>query len=308
MSLIAMNRIWDKSQATGTPLVVLLALADRADEDGICWPGVDWIAERARLQPRQARNVLRSLEASGEMITVNQRGRNQTNRYLITSGLDSDQIAAIVARRPDVFPSGCPQETGNFDTKNRQSGAENRQSSVNKTGNFETENRQFLNENRQSSVEKPAIAIAADPYITVEPPIEPPVVAVVTATTTTAAAAAIPSPNEKSRQTDPEWSAICTTYENEIGLLSPTVADELADLTKTYPANWITAAIAEAARANVRKLNYTVAILRRWATEGKNNANQDTNRTPAHRGPSSAKPADTAPENIYNQLLGWTTA
>ncbi len=304
-----MNRIWDTSQATGTPLVILLALADRADEDGICWPGVDWIAQRARLQPRQARNVLRALEESGDIIIATSKGgRNLTNRYLITAGLDSNKIAAIVARRPDVFPHGHANKPCNPASKTLQSSAETLQSSaetlqssVNKPCNPAPETLQFSAETLQSSVENPATAIAGEPVEPLkQPPIKPPVVAAAT----TAAAAAIPAPSEKSRQTDPEWAAICTTYENEIGLLTPTVADELADLNKTYPANWITAAIAEAARSNVRKLTYTIAILRRWATEGKT-----TNATPdAHRSPNPEKRTpDPAPENIYNQLLGWST-
>ncbi len=309
MSLVAMNRIWDQSTQTGTPLVILLALADRADEDGICWPGVDWIAQRARLQPRQARNVLRSLEESGDIIIATSKGgRNLTNRYLITAGLDSDKIAAIVARRPDVFPHGHAQKPCNPAQKPCNFETETLQSSVNKPCNFETETLQSGAETLQSSVKNPATAIAGEPVEPLkQPPIKLPVVAVV-ADTTTAAAAAIPAQSDKDRKTDPEWATICVTYENEIGLLTPTIADQLADLTTTYPARWIVDAITEAARANVRKLNYTIAILRRWHTEGKTaNANPDTNR-PAHRGPNPpTKPADPAPENIYNQLLGWTT-
>ncbi len=169
MSLVAMNRIWDRSTQTGTPLVILLALADRADEDGICWPGVDWIAQRARLQPRQARNVLRALEESGEIRTINRKGgRYRTNLYIITAGMDEQAIADLFARRSDIEPLGP-----NCITKPGNPASQTRQSSVNKPGNFDAETRQFLNETRQSSVTNPAIAIADDPYRTVEPPIEP---------------------------------------------------------------------------------------------------------------------------------------
>ena len=272
MSLVTMNRIWDHAHHSGTNLVVLLALADRADEDGICWPGVDWIAQRARLQPRQARNVLRSLECTGDLITINRKGgRHRTNLYIISAGLDDNEIANLLARRNDVEPT----KPGNLASKTRQSSVKT----------------------RQSSVQNPAIAIADDPlYPPIEPPIDPPVVSAVT----TAAAAAIPAPSDRNRQTDPEWASICTTYENEIGLLTPTIADELADLATDFPATWIVDALAACATSNVRKLKYAIAILNRWKSEGKNN-HANRNAPAPVNAPRPAEP------NIYDQLLGFAT-
>ena len=58
-------------------------------------------------------------------------------------------------------------------------------------------------------------------------------------------------------------------YEDNIGLLSPILADELADAQATYPADWIEDAFRIAAANNVRKWRYVLAILERWATEGR---------------------------------------
>jgi DNA replication protein len=58
-------------------------------------------------------------------------------------------------------------------------------------------------------------------------------------------------------------------YEDNIGLLSPILADELRDAEATYPANWIEDAFRIAAENNVRKWQYIRTILERWATEGK---------------------------------------
>lgn len=58
-------------------------------------------------------------------------------------------------------------------------------------------------------------------------------------------------------------------YEQNIGIITPMIAEELRDAQKTYPAEWIEEAFREAVRA--RKLNwrYVSRILERWIAEGK---------------------------------------
>jgi len=58
-------------------------------------------------------------------------------------------------------------------------------------------------------------------------------------------------------------------YEQNIGLLSPLIADELTDAADQYPAEWIETAFREAVLHNKRKWSYIRAILRRWETEGR---------------------------------------
>ena len=62
---------------------------------------------------------------------------------------------------------------------------------------------------------------------------------------------------------------IFVLYEQNIGLLSPLIADELRDAADTYPAEWIETAFREAVLHNKRKWSYIRAILRRWETEGR---------------------------------------
>jgi DNA replication protein len=62
---------------------------------------------------------------------------------------------------------------------------------------------------------------------------------------------------------------IFVLYEQNIGLLSPLLADELKDAADQYPAEWIEAAFLEAVQHNKRKWSYIRAILRRWETEGR---------------------------------------
>jgi DNA replication protein len=77
---------------------------------------------------------------------------------------------------------------------------------------------------------------------------------------------------------------IFTLYEQNIGLLTPLIADSLRDAETEYPETWIKDAIREAATANKRNWRYILRVLERWAAEGKNNGahwgNPKTNPDP----------------------------
>jgi DnaD/phage-associated family protein len=66
-----------------------------------------------------------------------------------------------------------------------------------------------------------------------------------------------------------ESSNIFTLYEENIGMLTPMIADELKDAEQLYPASWIEDAFREAVTRNKRKWKYIEAILKRWASEGR---------------------------------------
>ena len=70
-------------------------------------------------------------------------------------------------------------------------------------------------------------------------------------------------------QVEIERPNIFVLYEQNIGLLSPLLADELKDAADQYPAEWIEAAFREAVQHNKRNWSYIRAILRRWETEGR---------------------------------------
>jgi len=66
-----------------------------------------------------------------------------------------------------------------------------------------------------------------------------------------------------------EPSDIYTLYEQNIGMLTPMIAEELREAENLYPETWIRDAIKEAVNQSKRKWSYIAAILERWATEGK---------------------------------------
>jgi DnaD/phage-associated family protein len=66
-----------------------------------------------------------------------------------------------------------------------------------------------------------------------------------------------------------ELPDIFSLYEENIGMLTPMIAEELKEAEKLYPDNWIRDAIKKAVNQNKRKWSYISAILERWTTEGK---------------------------------------
>jgi DNA replication protein len=67
----------------------------------------------------------------------------------------------------------------------------------------------------------------------------------------------------------PRPSAPAAVYEQEIGLLTPSVASAIAEAEARYPAPWIVEALELAAQRNARSWRYAEAILRRWEAEGR---------------------------------------
>jgi DNA replication protein len=63
-------------------------------------------------------------------------------------------------------------------------------------------------------------------------------------------------------------------YEENIGPLTPLIADSLRDAQQTYPEEWIKEAIQIAVSNNVRRWNYIDRILSRWQEEGRNGTNR----------------------------------
>ena len=81
-----------------------------------------------------------------------------------------------------------------------------------------------------------------------------------------------PSPVETEEQPD-----IFSLYEENIGMLTPMIAEELREAENLYPGIWIEDAIKEAVNQNKRKWRYIAAILERWATEGRGDGTYQQN-------------------------------
>ncbi len=70
----------------------------------------------------------------------------------------------------------------------------------------------------------------------------------------------------------PDRPNVYRLYEDNIGPLTPLIADTLRDAEKEYPIRWIEDAIRVAVESNVRKWSFVQAVLDRWKREGKKDA------------------------------------
>ena len=86
MSSRALAWAWIQEVKAG-PKMVLVALADRADEDGYCFPGLNWIATKTGYSKDAVRRNIQRL-AQLELLTVEMRkrsdGSNTSNEYQLS--------------------------------------------------------------------------------------------------------------------------------------------------------------------------------------------------------------------------------
>ena len=81
----------------------------------------------------------------------------------------------------------------------------------------------------------------------------------------------------------PERPNVFRLYEQNIGLLSPLIADHLVDSLERYPAAWIEDAIQEAVTYNRRSWRYVQRILEQWAVRGRGPGQEQDGNREAHR-------------------------
>jgi DnaD/phage-associated family protein len=95
-------------------------------------------------------------------------------------------------------------------------------------------------------------------------------------------------------------------YEENIGPLTPLIADALRDAEKDYAEPWVDYAFSEAVKNNARSWNYVETILKRVKADGKITRKEQNN---ANRGKSVQDvPVSAEDESIALTVLAMQTA
>lgn len=68
MSIYVSSRVWRSSPQEGDRLLLMLALADYANDDGVCWPSQNSLAKRCRCSERGIVRMIDHLITEGEII------------------------------------------------------------------------------------------------------------------------------------------------------------------------------------------------------------------------------------------------
>lgn len=82
MSTIIMTACWPLQGMNATQKAVLISLADNANDDGVCWPSIEYIAKRTCLSPRSVQSAIKWLQDASILKLTERAGRS--NVYLIT--------------------------------------------------------------------------------------------------------------------------------------------------------------------------------------------------------------------------------
>src|SRR5262245_51417173 len=105
MSIKVSAKVWQRSQHKSGNLVVLLVLADHANDQGEAWPGIPRLAREARLTQRHTRRCLNQLVASGELEVLPNQAPSGLNLYKIRlDKLNPDNLSGGTCASDAVTP------------------------------------------------------------------------------------------------------------------------------------------------------------------------------------------------------------
>jgi hypothetical protein len=118
MSIRVMTSVWDdlRTQAH-SELLILLALADWANDDGYCWPTISALATKARLSERAVQQILGRLTTTGRIRRIQGGGRGRANRYQIVTARNGVSETVNAIHRKENTELETPNEMHPFGPK-----------------------------------------------------------------------------------------------------------------------------------------------------------------------------------------------
>jgi hypothetical protein len=107
MSIAMMARVWSHSTVTdSSELLVLLAIADWADDSGVAYPKVKNLAAKSRLSERQVQRCLVSIMDRGELKVERNAGPSMVNLYRVTISGHGDNVSPVTPVTPSNGDAG----------------------------------------------------------------------------------------------------------------------------------------------------------------------------------------------------------
>lgn len=108
MSIKLMTAVWEREDLSSTQKLVLLALADWANDEGLCWPSINRLAIKASLTGRGVQKAIRSLEDIGFIRRIEVVGKG--NQYWISIPLNNvHPCTTFTQPLNDVHPTPEPR-------------------------------------------------------------------------------------------------------------------------------------------------------------------------------------------------------
>ena len=123
MSIKVSSRVWASSSQRGGALIVLLAIADFADDDGFAFPSIATLAAKSRLGESQTHCIVRNLRTAGELEIEQNAGPHRTNIYRVRflEGVAHDRVSFSEGAVGDTPEGAIPAPEGAADATQRVS-------------------------------------------------------------------------------------------------------------------------------------------------------------------------------------------
>jgi hypothetical protein len=118
-----MTEVWAKAPFKRSDLLILLALADSANDEGVCWPSIATLAKRGRINRRNTYAALGKLEEAGWLERTSREGRSTIYTVIIgpeeTTQSDPESVAHDTQGASSMSPTTgvvhdtpVPEDTG----------------------------------------------------------------------------------------------------------------------------------------------------------------------------------------------------
>jgi hypothetical protein len=85
VSVKVMSAVWDREDLDASERLVMLSLADHADDEGVCYPSIARLCKRTSMSDRGVQKVLVRLQERGFLRVEIGAGRSGSNRYFVNA-------------------------------------------------------------------------------------------------------------------------------------------------------------------------------------------------------------------------------
>lgn len=120
MSIRVMSAVFGSTTLAPTERLILLSLADHADDNGRCYPSTSRLRQRTGLSERAVQSNLKKLAAQGYVTIVQNGGPKGVNLFLLFAAPSADAARQQVHPRGRRTPAADAPNPRSRCTRNRQ--------------------------------------------------------------------------------------------------------------------------------------------------------------------------------------------
>lgn len=117
MGIAAYKAVWGKSKSKGSERLVMLCLAEHADDSGYCYPSLTTIANETKVSKRQVTRALQNLHDAGEIEYKPGDGRGNYSEFWILLDLRASSCKEkgdTLSQNDDISPPFEGEEKGDI--------------------------------------------------------------------------------------------------------------------------------------------------------------------------------------------------